>query len=298
MSTAAAPRVSVLMTIYDAEPFLERTLASLLAQTFADWELIAVENGSRDASPAVLAACRDPRVRPFVLPANIGRTPALRHAFDQARGDLIAVLDADDISLPARLERQVEYMDSHPEVVLLGTWAEFIDAQDRPVDRYCPPGDPARVLDTFGSENPIVHSSAMYRAAPARAAGGYPPELPHSQDLGLWLRLIKLGKVAVLEECLCRFRVQSGGMSSSRKHRIDVARDQLALLREVRAQLPLGAAARERNREALAIARARYAWSLAQHGRYGSAVLEAGRALVADPVALVRNRITRKVFAR
>src|SRR3972149_9086486 len=106
----AMPMVSVLMTIYNAEPYLRAAIDSLISQTFPDWELIAVENGSTDGSLSVLKDYADPRVRVFQQKKNIGRTPALRFAFDQARGDYVAVLDADDISSPDRLARQVAFL--------------------------------------------------------------------------------------------------------------------------------------------------------------------------------------------
>lgn len=297
-ATSAVPRVSVLMTIYNAAAFLERTLRSLFAQTFRDFELVAVENGSTDGSRALLERCGDARVRLLPLPQNIGRTPALRHAFDQARGALIAVLDADDLNRPDRLEREVRFLDAHPDVVLVGTWAEFIDMEDRVVGQYQPPPSHDALVDTFGVENPIVHSSAMYRAADARAVGGYPAQYTHSQDLGLWLQLLGRGRVAVLPEPLCQFRIAAGGMTQGRRHRTDAARDQLDLLARIRATLPLSAAGRARNREALAIARARYAWALAQNGSPLRALGQATRALFSDPVALASNRVTRGFLGR
>ena len=107
------PRVSVLMTIYNAEPYLKEAIDSIVAQTFGEWELIAIENGSSDGSRAILDSYQDERIRCFCLPENIGRTPALRYAFEQAGGEYIAVLDADDVSHPERFKKQVEYLDQH-----------------------------------------------------------------------------------------------------------------------------------------------------------------------------------------
>lgn len=288
------------MTIYNAAPWLQRTLDSLFAQTFRDFELVAVENGSTDGSRAILEACGDPRLRLLALPQNIGRTPALRHGFERARGEYLAVLDADDLNGPERLRREVEFLDAHPDVVLVGTWTDFIDAGDRVVGQYRPPADSAELIDVFGGENPIVHSSCMYRAADAAAVGGYPEDLPHSQDLGLWLKLLRRGKAAIIAEPLCQFRVITGGggMTQSRRNRIDVARDQLKLLRTVRETLPLSRTGRRRNREELAISRARYAWALAQQRQFGRAFVAGAGALFADPLALLNNRVTRAAWQR
>lgn len=298
MSGATNPRVSVLMTIYNAAPYLRRTLDSLSAQTFGDWELVAVENGSRDASPRVLSDWGDERLRAVELPQNIGRTAALRLGLERARGQYVAVLDADDLSSPERLRREVEFLDSHEDVVLVGAWADFIDSQDRVVDHYHPPATHEELIDAFGGENPIVHSSAMYRTAVAREVGGYPEDLRHAQDQGLWLRLLKRGRMAVLPEVLCLYRKAPGGMTQSGHYRVDNAIERVQLLRDIRAELPLTPAARARNRQELAIARARYAWSLMNEGRLLRAIGVGISALVADPVALINNRVSRGFLSR
>ena len=290
------PRVSVLMTIYNASPYLRRSIDSLLRQSFREWELIAVENGSGDDSAAILASYDDQRIRSFCFPANIGRTPALRYAFREARGEYIAVLDADDIAHPERLLRQVDHLDSHPEIVLLGTWADHIDADDTVIGAWTPPTEAAALLTSMASENPIVHSSAMYRAASAREVGGYPEHCPYSQDYGLWLRLLALGAPGMLPHSLTQFRILPSSMTRSPKHRVEVARDLLQLAIEAGHGLELSDEGKRRNREEVAIARLRYAAALARSRRLAEGVRAAWHALVADPISLLNNRITRGLF--
>ena len=298
MSGAMNPRVSVLMTIYNAAPYLRRTLDSLSAQTFGDWELVAVENGSRDASPRILSDWGEARLRAVELPENIGRTAALRLGLERARGQYVAVLDADDLCLPERLQREVEFLDAHEDMVLVGAWTDLIDSNDAVVDHYRPPATHEALIDILAGENPIVHSSAMYRREVALEMGGYPRELAHSQDMGLWLRLLRCGRMAVLQQTLCQYRVAPAGMTQSRHYRVDAARDHIQLFRTVRAELPLGPAARVRNREELALARARYAWSLAKNGRPLRAIGAGISAVVADPLALLNNRVSREFLSR
>ncbi|MEP7311070.1 MAG: glycosyltransferase family 2 protein [Pseudomonadota bacterium] len=286
-------RVSVLMTVYNAAAYLARSVDSLLQQSFANWELVVIENGSTDGSANVLDGFSDPRLRVLQLTANIGRTPALRLAFENARGEYIAVLDADDTCAPQRLLKQVAYLDAHPEVVLLGSWTHYVDAEDRVIGEWAPRGDSAAVRTLMASGNPIVHSSAMYRASAARAAGGYPPDAAFGQDLALWLNLLSFGEPAVLQEYLCRFRILGDSMTRGRAYRVDAARDKLALLLRARARLrPIGEG-RRRNREELAIARIRYAWALARSGQAVKAARAAASALCRDPVYVLNNRITR-----
>jgi len=145
------PRVSVLMTIYNAGPWLREAIESILAQTYVDWELIAIENGSTDESPAILASYKDSRIRLIGLHENMGRTPALRLAFDLARGEYIAILDADDLAERTRLQKQIAFMDTHGDVAVVGTWAVRIDSAGKEVGRWAPATDPAQLVTSWGS---------------------------------------------------------------------------------------------------------------------------------------------------
>jgi glycosyltransferase involved in cell wall biosynthesis len=294
-----APRVSVLMTIYNAGPYLSKSIDSLIGQSFHDWELIAVEDGSSDDSAATLARYADnARLRPFFLKSNIGRTPALRYAFSQARGEYIAVLDADDLAHPERLRKQVDHLDSHPETVLLGTWADYIDARDAVVGKCTPPTEAAALVRLMASENPILHSSAMYRAAVASEVGGYPEHRPYNQDYGLWLRLVVRGSPAMLAERLTHVRILSSSMTRSRKQQVQVAGDILQAMLDAGETLNLCEDGKRLNRQAVAIARLRYAVALARSRRLAEGLRAACRALTADPVSIVNNRITRSFFRR
>lgn len=292
------PRVSVLMTVYNGAAYLAQSLDSVVAQTFPDWELIVVQNGSSDDSPRILDRYTNPRIRRFDLQTNIGRTPALRYAFEQVRGQYIAVLDADDIALPERFARQVSYLDVHPEVVLLGAWADFIDERGDKTGEWRPPTGSEQLVSWLGCQNPIVHSAAMYRAAIAQEVGGYPADVPYSQDFGLWLKLAQRGDLAVLPECLCLFRIQSKSMSRAASFRIEVTRDLLRMMIKAGELLPLNGASLRSNREEVAIARMRYAAALYNNGRVGRAVLVAIRAFVTDPIHLLNNRVTRQLLAK
>lgn len=249
-----APRVSILMTVYNAEPYVRESINSLVAQTFLDWELIAVDDGSMDASLSILKDYSDPRVRVFPLTKNIGRTPALRFAFDQARGDYIAVLDADDISSPDRLARQVEFLDQHSDVALVASWAQHIDEHGKVFDVFEPPSNQEELQDCLGWTNPIVHSSAMYRRQLAQAVGGYPEDIVWAQDFGLILALAQRAKVAMIADYLCQLRVLAASMTRSKKNQILVAAEAILLFRRAADTLQLSTKARRLNRRAIATA--------------------------------------------
>lgn len=232
-----APKVSVIMTIYNAGPYLKEAIDSIVVQTFGDWELIAIENGSSDESPAILAGYADKRIRVFALPENIGRTPALRYAFEQAQGEYIAVLDADDVSHPERLKKQAAYLDQHLEVGLVGSWAEQINEQSEVIGEYRPSTDGQELNESLGWSNPFVHSSIMYRAGLARRTGGYPENYIYAQDYALILNMAKEAKVALLSEPFCQWRILKTSITRSRKFATVVAREGFLLLR-IAGQLP------------------------------------------------------------
>jgi glycosyltransferase involved in cell wall biosynthesis len=293
-----SPRVSVLMTVYNAAPWLREAVDSIVDQSFTDWELVVIENGSSDASPEILASYTDPRVRVVSVPENMGRTPALRHAFGLARGEYLAVLDADDVSLPRRLDLQVAYLDRRPDVVLVGGWVERIDEAGRPIGTLTPPTDEDALLERMACENPFVHSATMYRAADARAVGGYPETVPYAQDFGLWLRLLGRGKVGVLGEYLARHRSTPLGMTRSKESQVLVARDTFQLLLVARQSIAWGRSARRRNGEELMIAALRYALALARANRPFQALRLLARGISLHPRGILWNRVYRAALRR
>lgn len=262
-----SPRVSVLMTIYNAALFLSESIDSLMAQSFSDWELIAVENGSTDGSQLILAGYRDPRIRVFAFPKNIGRTPALAEALSKAKGEYIAILDADDAAYPHRLIRQVEFLDNNPEVILVGTLTSLIDAKGRVFGSWDSPTDSSKLYECLGWKIPFGHSSAMFRHQTAVLAGGYPLDYVHSQDFAMFLKLAQYGKLAIIGEYLCKIRFSSGSMTNSPQHAIDVACEGLRLLKYARENLSLGKRAFFMNRCSASRFEFRYGRALFSRGR-------------------------------
>ena len=282
-------RVSVLMTIYNAEPHLKEAINSILTQEFSDWELIAVDDGSSDQSTGILWSYDDPRVRVFALPENIGRTPALRYAFEQARGEYIAVLDADDVALPERLLRQVEFLDNHAEVVLVGSWTQVIDETGRITSTLEPPSNSEDLHDCLGWANPIVHSSAMYRSIAASKVGGYPEEFAYAQDMALIRALAQNGRLAMIDDFLCQWRISAKSMTSSGRYRLLIPYEYLALWRYALQSLPLSARARRLNHLATAKAEVRYGFAMLRDKTVFSGLRNILRGLVRCPMLIWYN---------
>jgi glycosyltransferase involved in cell wall biosynthesis len=284
------------MTIYNADPYLRIAIDSIIAQSYPDWELIAVENGSTDTSMSVLKNYSDSRVRVFPLEKNIGRTPALRFAFDQARGDYIAVLDADDISSPDRLARQIEFLDRHPDVALVGSWGQHIDEHGKVFDVFEPPSNQEQLKDCLGWTNPIIHSSAVYRRQLAQEVGGYPADIVWAQDLGLTLALAQRAKIAMIPDYLCQLRVLTASMTRSKKNKILIASESLLLFKRAADTLQLSPKARRLNRRAMAIAEIKLGVAILKTDSVRAGLEMVLNGLVTAPSALWGNGPVRRFF--
>jgi hypothetical protein len=197
-----SPAASVLMPVRDAAEFVREALDSILAQTVRDLEVIVVDDGSRDATPDILAeyVARDPRVR-LVRQEPRGLAAALNRAAEEARGELLARMDADDVALPHRLERQLGLLRARPRVGVVGSAFRFLGEAGRSVAYPARDADIRRALETY---NAIAHPTAVIRAAALREVGGY--RLANAEDYDLWLRLAERWELANLSEPLLLYR--------------------------------------------------------------------------------------------
>lgn len=209
-----APHISVVLPVYNGTRYLRAAVESILAQTFADFECIIIDDGSRDDSAAVVASIDDPRIR-FHRQANIGLAATLNRGISLAQGKYIVRQDQDDLSDPRRLALQVAFMDSHPDCALLGTRATIM-ADDAPTGRYHdhPLDDTVLKLDLLFN-NPFVHSSVMLRRDMVLEIGGYATDLARQppEDYELWSRLARRFTVANLNQRLVHYREVSSSMS-------------------------------------------------------------------------------------
>ncbi|WP_213980641.1 glycosyltransferase [Sphingomonas sp. dw_22] len=208
------PTVSIIMATYNGAALLPETLASLAAQSFRDWELIAVDDGSRDDTVRVLRDFGDPRVRVIVSETNNGPVIARNRAFAQARGRYIAGLDQDDIALPERFARQAAWLDAHPDTVLVSTAADFlIDGAIEP-GNWPRPMPPVLIDWLILIRNPLVWSSVLFRADAARRLDPLArPELRYVEDFDLYHRLRPFGRLAQIDEVLTLYRCHALGAS-------------------------------------------------------------------------------------
>lgn len=203
----AGPRVSVVTPAFNAASFLSQAVESILGQTFTDFELIVVDDASTDDTPAILKGYRDPRLRVVRNERNLGIVRTRNRGMHMARGALICPFDADDVSLPTRLAKQVAFMDQHPGIVLLGTATRYLEQGEvKPGKRVNNP-TPVMLRWLMYVDNPLGHSTLMYRAS-AVAALDQPMDeaFRYSEDYEFCHRLIEQGDLALLDEPLVLYR--------------------------------------------------------------------------------------------
>ncbi len=208
------PTVSVIIAAYNGASMIRETLDSLRAQSFADFEVIVVDDASSDDTLAVLRGYDDPRLRVIASDANAGPVRTRNRAFGYARGRYFAALDQDDLCHPERLARQVAYLDARPEVVLVATAAaELRDGRLSP-GRAPAVSTPALIGWLLALENPLVWSSVMFRADSARRLDPISrPDILYAEDFDLYHRLSRFGAIARIDEELTIYRRHAGGAS-------------------------------------------------------------------------------------
>ncbi|HEX8854558.1 MAG TPA: glycosyltransferase, partial [Thermoleophilaceae bacterium] len=238
--SAREPAVTVLTPVFDGEAHLAEALDSVASQTFEDWECVVVDDGSRDASAEIARrfAAADDRFRVHSQ-ENRGQPYALNAGLGLARGRYVAILDADDVALPDRLERQVGRLESDERLGLVGGAVVMIagDGRDLGLAEY-PLGD-GEIRQRLEERTAFVHSAATFRRELAIAAGGYRPAARLAEDLDLWLRLAERAALANLADPVVRYRMHPGQLSITRiEEQVMSVQAGLAAARERRAGRP------------------------------------------------------------
>ena len=224
LAMAHHPTVSVMMPVYNASAFVRDAIEGLRAQTWTDFELLVLDDGSTDDSGAIVdhVARADTRIR-VIHRENRGIAKTRNELLHLARGEFVAVNDADDISLPTRLERQVQYLRAHPNCVAVGSRMRFIDPRGKEVCEYFTQTSHAEIekVHLAGLGSAMGHSSVMMRREAALRVGGYREEFPVAEDLDLWLRLAEIGELANLPDVLVTYQLHEASISHQRDGRRD-----------------------------------------------------------------------------
>jgi glycosyltransferase involved in cell wall biosynthesis len=202
------------MPVYNAEKYLIEALDSILQQTFHDYELIVIDDGSTDRSSAIIESYAKKDRRVIVhRQDNCGLIMSLNQGCSLARGKYIARMDADDVSLPQRLEKQLDYLEQRLDIGLLGTWIQDIGPNGEPGPIWPLPTTPASIRWFLMFGNCIAHPSVMGRRELIQSLG-YRAEAAHVEDYDLWIRMSAVSRVANLPEVLVKYRVLNQSASS------------------------------------------------------------------------------------
>lgn len=210
----SAPEMTVLLPVYNGARHLRASIDSVLAQTFGAFELLVVDDGSTDETSAVLASYADRRLRVIRHERNRGLSAALNRGLEEARGQLVARQDADDLSDASRLARQRAFLETHPTVALVGSQAAAIDDDGRPLKPVDRSLDAVSIRWYGLFDNPFIHTSVMFRRRVVwEELGGFDAACdPYSQDYALWMRVMRGHDVANLPERLVTYRVHGSSI--------------------------------------------------------------------------------------
>ena len=227
---SASPVISVIMACYNEERHLGKAVDSILNQTFSDFEFIIVNDCSTDTTLKILESYKDPRIKIFSNDENGGLAYSLNVGIDKALGKYIARMDADDISLPTRLEEQFNIMEKYPDIGLCGTYAEFFGKADG-IRKHDSASDLLKCKLLFSSQ--FCHPTVMFKTDVLKKNKiEYHVDYKQAQDYELWVRLIPYCDFYTIEKPLVKYRVHQGQVSdihydSQNKYRDNILEIQL-----------------------------------------------------------------------
>ena len=230
------PVVSVVMAVYNGEQFLAEAIDSILNQTFHDFEFIIVNDGSTDQTAEILRRYqhRDARVR-VLHQENRGLVASLNRGCALAGGKYLARMDADDVSLPERLARQIAFMDTHHEIAVLGSAAQAMDIRGNDLGVHHPPCSQGYLRWRLLFQCPLAHSSTVIRREVFHRVGGYQTSAVHAEDYDLWCRISEVAGIANLPDILLKYRIHNNNISKTqralqRANSLVISRTMIAML--------------------------------------------------------------------
>lgn len=206
-----APKVTVLMAVYNGERYLDEAIQSILNQTFGDFEFLIIDDGSTDRSREIINSYSDLRIRLMTNECNMGLISSLNAGLNAARGEYLARMDADDVSLPERIERQVAFMDANLDVVVCGCWIRYFG--ERHIELQLPSRH-EEIASAMLLYNPIAHPTAFLRRQWfIQHELYYDPAALYAEDYDLWARVLPHAKLANIPQVLLNYRVHGANVS-------------------------------------------------------------------------------------
>lgn len=297
------PTVSVVMPVYNGARYLRQAIASIRWQTFTDWELVCVDDGSTDNSAEILTefAATDSRIK-FVSQTNQGVVAARNHCSQLARGEWLACLDCDDIALPKRLAEQLSYVNRHPEVVAVGSNMLCVDPEGLPIQTTNYAARHADIEQGLlqGTGNTLGQPSVMMRRDAVTKAGNYRAEFQWIEDTDLWLRLARVGQLANMTDVLTYYRLHEQSTCWKRRGLQRTLMPKLiAEAHRVRGlPVPETNTKAETSPRKQSTAAGKWARQAARSGHYRSAWKHWRRQVAVEPLSLLTCRVTLETMFR
>jgi len=211
------PKLSVILTVYNGEYFISKAIESILTQTFRDFELIVINDGSTDMTSEIIQSYSDPRIIYIQNEKNCGIAKSLNKGLSVARGRYIAIMDADDISMPERFSKQFEFLENHPEIGVCGTWINLIDKKGNLIGKKRYPVSSNVISCFLLFYCCIANPTTMYRKKIITDIGNYNTDFIAAMDYDLWTRIIGHYDFSNIPEFLLNYRIHGGNISSNRQ---------------------------------------------------------------------------------
>jgi len=219
MTKKITAKVTVLMPAYNVGKYIAEAIESVLQQTFIDFQLLIINDGSTDNTEQVIASFKDKRIV-LINQSHRGIAAALNKGLSKVSSVYVARFDADDICFPQRLQQQVSFLDTHPEYVTIGCDAEYISEDGQHLfDFMCTGHTHNEIMQKIYSFCPFIHSSVMYRREPVIVTGGYSEHAHNFEDYFLWIQLLEHGKFYNLPEQLIRVRFNPASVTIDERWR-------------------------------------------------------------------------------
>lgn len=209
------PAISILMSVYNGAQYLPQAIQSVLNQSYDDFEFLIVDDGSSDATADILRdfAVKDSRIHILTNTVNLGLAISLNRGIQEAQASYIARMDADDICQPERFHKQITFMESHPQVGVLGSRMQVISADEKPLFEFDVPLEHSLIIWNLFFGRTFAHPSVMMRTTVIREVGGYDEKIAAAQDVDLWSRLVGYTQFANLPDRLMLYRSHEGATS-------------------------------------------------------------------------------------
>lgn len=200
------PLISIIMPVYNAAAYLDAAVQSILTQTYSHWELIIIDDASTDSTPKILKSFSHySKVKVFRNRKNLGVAGSLNRALSLSKGQYIARMDADDISHPTRLQKQLKFLQSHPSLIACGVQTDIIDSQNLVTGKRCFPQSSQACHDYLMLTSPILHPTLMAESSVYKKIG-YSTKYRTAEDWDLYFKLIKFGALGNLPDTLYSYR--------------------------------------------------------------------------------------------